>query len=84
MNMIKTCYSALIIFEWIANDTQTNRRSSSFEELYGAAISVLRRAIAEVKHVKLLVPAAFAVVSSHQPALGPLGGLWSVLLMCNP
>jgi hypothetical protein len=31
-----------------------------------------------------LVPAAFAVVSTHQPALGPRGGLWPVLLMCNP
>jgi hypothetical protein len=29
-----------------------------------------------------LVPAAFAVVSSHQPALGPRDGLWPVLLMC--
>jgi hypothetical protein len=34
--------------------------------------------------VKLLVPAAFAVVSTHQTALGPCGGLWPVLLMCNP
>jgi dihydropteroate synthase len=25
-----------------------------------------------------------AVVSSHQPALGPRGGLWPVLLMCDP
>jgi hypothetical protein len=30
-----------------------------------------------------LVP-AFAVVSTHQPALGPRGGLWPVLLICNP
>jgi hypothetical protein len=36
------------------------------------------------RHVKPLVPAAFAVVSTHQPALGPRGGLWPVLLMCNP
>jgi hypothetical protein len=36
------------------------------------------------RHVKLLVPAAFAVVSTHQPALGPRGGLWPVLLMRNP
>jgi hypothetical protein len=36
------------------------------------------------RHVKPLVPAAFAVVSTHQPALGPRGGLWLVLLMCNP
>jgi hypothetical protein len=36
------------------------------------------------RHVKPLVPAAFAVVSTHQPALGPLGGLWPVLFMCNP
>jgi hypothetical protein len=34
--------------------------------------------------VKPLVPVAFAIISSHQPALGPLGGLWPVLLMCNP
>jgi hypothetical protein len=27
------------------------------------------------RHVKPLVPAAFAVVSTHQPALGPRGGL---------
>jgi hypothetical protein len=27
------------------------------------------------RHVKPLVPAAFAVVSIHQPALGPRGGL---------
>jgi hypothetical protein len=33
------------------------------------------------RHVKPLVPAAFAVVSTHQPALGPRGGLWPVLLM---
>jgi hypothetical protein len=36
------------------------------------------------KHVKPLVPAAFAVFSTHQPALGPRGGLWPVVLMCNP
>jgi hypothetical protein len=36
------------------------------------------------RHVKPLVPAAFAVVSNHQLALGPRGGLWPVLLMCNP
>jgi hypothetical protein len=36
------------------------------------------------RHVKPLVPAAFPVVSTHQPALGPRGGLWPVLLMCNP
>jgi hypothetical protein len=34
-------------------------------------------------HVKPLVPATFAVVSTHQPALGPSGELWRVLLMCN-
>jgi hypothetical protein len=32
------------------------------------------------RHFKPLVPAAFAVVSTHQPALGPRGGLWPVLL----
>jgi hypothetical protein len=35
------------------------------------------------RHVKPLVPAAFAVIMTHQPALGPRGGLWPVLLMCN-
>jgi hypothetical protein len=32
----------------------------------------------------LILDAALAVVSTHQPALGPRGGLWPVLLMCNP
>jgi hypothetical protein len=36
------------------------------------------------RHVKLLDPAAFAVVSTHQSVLGPRGGLWPVLFMCNP
>jgi hypothetical protein len=45
---------------------------------YFEKLSVLRKA------VKPLVPAALAVVSTHQPALGPHGGLWPVLLMCNP
>jgi hypothetical protein len=36
------------------------------------------------RHVKPLVPAAFAVVSTHQTALDPRGELWPVLLMCNP
>jgi hypothetical protein len=36
------------------------------------------------RHVKPLVPAAFAVVSTHQPALGPCGGLWPVLHKTNP
>jgi hypothetical protein len=36
------------------------------------------------KHVKVLAPVAFAVVSTHQPALGLRGGLWHVLFMCNP
>jgi hypothetical protein len=37
------------------------------------------------RHVKPLVPAAFAVVSTHQPALGPRGGgLSPGLLVCNP
>jgi hypothetical protein len=35
------------------------------------------------RHVKLQVPTAFAVVSIHQSALGPRGGIWPVLLMCN-
>jgi hypothetical protein len=34
--------------------------------------------------VKPLVPAAFAVVSTQQLALGLRDGLWSVLLVCNP
>jgi hypothetical protein len=36
------------------------------------------------RHLKPLVSAAFTVVSTHQSALGPRGGLWRVLLMCNP
>jgi hypothetical protein len=36
------------------------------------------------RHVKPLVPAAFPVVSTHQSALGPRGGLWPVVFMCNP
>jgi hypothetical protein len=36
------------------------------------------------RHVKLLVPAAFAVVCTHQSALGSRGGLWPVLLVGNP
>jgi hypothetical protein len=36
------------------------------------------------RHVKPLVPAAYTVVSTHQSALGPRGGLWPVLLMCSP
>jgi hypothetical protein len=35
------------------------------------------------RHVKPLVPAAFAVVSTHQPTLGPRGGL-RLCVMCNP
>jgi hypothetical protein len=36
------------------------------------------------EHVNPLVSAAFAVVSTHQSALGLSGGLWPVLLMYNP
>jgi hypothetical protein len=36
------------------------------------------------RHVKPLVPVAFVVVSTYQPALGPRGWLWPVFLMCNP
>jgi hypothetical protein len=35
-------------------------------------------------HVKRLVPAAFADVNTLLPALSTRGGLWPVLLMCNP
>jgi hypothetical protein len=35
------------------------------------------------RYIKPLAPAAFAVVSTHQPALGPRGWLWVVLLKCN-
>jgi hypothetical protein len=31
-------------------------------------------------HVKPLLPATFTVVSTHQTALSPRGGLWPVLL----
>jgi hypothetical protein len=36
------------------------------------------------RHVKPVVLAAFVVVITHQPALGPRGGLWPVVLMCIP
>jgi hypothetical protein len=36
------------------------------------------------RHVKPLVLAVFAVVSTHQFALGLRGGLWPVLLVGNP
>jgi hypothetical protein len=36
------------------------------------------------RHVKPLVPAAFAVVRTYQSALGPHDGLWPVLLICYP
>jgi hypothetical protein len=35
------------------------------------------------RHVKLLVPAAIAVVITLQPALGPRGGLWPVPLLIH-
>jgi hypothetical protein len=35
----------------------------------------------EQKFIKPLVPAAFAVVNTHQLALGPRGELWPVLLI---
>jgi hypothetical protein len=34
------------------------------------------------RKVEPLIPAAVAVVSSHQPVLSPRGGLWPVLLIC--
>jgi hypothetical protein len=30
------------------------------------------------------VGATFVVISTYESALGPRGGLWLVLLMCNP
>jgi hypothetical protein len=33
------------------------------------------------RHVKPLVPAASAVVSTHQPALGPRGRLWHLCVV---
>jgi hypothetical protein len=36
------------------------------------------------RHVKLLIPAAFVVISTNQSALGSRGGLWPVLLLGNP
>jgi hypothetical protein len=36
------------------------------------------------KYVMPLVPIAFAVVSTHQLVLGPRGGLWPVVHLCNP
>jgi hypothetical protein len=39
--------------------------------------------ISSRRYAKKLVSAAFAVIRTHQPALGPRGGLWLVLLMCT-
>jgi hypothetical protein len=36
------------------------------------------------RHIKPLISATFAVVSTHQPALGSRVRLRPVLLMCNP
>jgi hypothetical protein len=36
------------------------------------------------RHFKPLVPAVFAVLSTHQSALGPRGGSWPVLFVGNP
>jgi hypothetical protein len=36
------------------------------------------------RHVKPLVSAVFAAVSTQQPAEGPRGVLWPVLLISNP
>jgi hypothetical protein len=46
--------------------------------------NVLSRAPCFGRHVKPLVPAVFAVVSTYQSALGWRGGLWPVLLVGNP
>jgi hypothetical protein len=64
------------------------------EKLDGPAVSALcvrLRKLSNVRkapacfgrHVEPLVPAAFALVNTHQPVHGPRGGLWPVLLMCN-
>jgi hypothetical protein len=37
-----------------------------------------------LRYVKPLVPAVFAVASTHQSALGPRGRLWPFLLVSNP
>jgi hypothetical protein len=75
------------------------RFTNHYEELDGLAINALRsRKLSNVgqsldqkfiiwsfgRDVQSLVPAAFAVVSTHLPALGLRGGLWPVLHMCNP
>jgi hypothetical protein len=44
---------------------------------------VTKNLLSRAPHVKLLVPDAFAVVSNHQPVMGPRGGLYPVLLVCN-
>jgi hypothetical protein len=36
------------------------------------------------RHVKPSEPAAFAVISTHHPVLGPRGVSWPFLLSCNP
>jgi hypothetical protein len=53
----------------------------------GQSLDVTKSVLSRVppwfgRHVKPLVPAALAVVITHQPALGPRGGLWPVLSLC--
>jgi hypothetical protein len=54
------------------------------KELDGPAVSAPQREIAEVKQNWLVIGWVTIVDSTHQPALGSRGGLWPVLLMCNP
>jgi hypothetical protein len=61
-----------------------SRSSENVGYWMGKQILLSRAPPCFARHVKPLVKAAFAVVSTHQSALSPRGGLWPVLLMYNP
>jgi hypothetical protein len=65
--------------------TIQSQKLSNFEVIGWVTKNLLTRASPCFgRHVKPLVLAAFVVVGSHQSVLGPRGGLWPVLLVCNP
>jgi hypothetical protein len=60
-----------------SEDRRLRSRKLSNQKVIISSSSVLRKA-------RKPVPAAFAVVSTQQSALGPRGGLWPLLLVGNP
>jgi hypothetical protein len=68
----------------ISGIAEAKQRSNEKERSSDSDQNLLCRAPPCLRHVKPLVPAAFAVVSTHQSALGPRGGLWLVLVVGDP